>query len=331
MIAAVQDMGNYLRGQNPLLIERHWQLLTKAAFYRGGAILSSAVAGLDQALWDIAGKTHGVPVHELLGGPTRDRMRVYAWIGGDRTGDYSAGRDRPGGARSHQRRLHGAEDERAAPSSARSTRRPRPMASPSAWPPCARRSAATATSRSTATAASRAPWPSASCRCSSRYQPLFVEEAVLPEYPEAFKELAQVSSVPLATGERMFSRWEYKQLVDSGLAVWQPDPSHAGGISETRRICSMAETYDISIAPHSAIGPLCLAASLQIDFAIPNALIQEQGVGYKQAGLDNAGADILDYLVDTSVFDADRRLLRTAHEARPRHRDRRGGARAQRL
>jgi galactonate dehydratase len=100
----------------------------------------------------------------------------------------------------------------------------------------------------------------------------------------------------------MFSRWDYKQLVGQGLAVWQPDPSHAGGISETRRIAAMAETYDIAIAPHSAIGPLSLAASFQIDFAIPNALIQEQGIGYTQAGLDNEGADILDYVMDRSTF-----------------------------
>jgi galactonate dehydratase len=302
VLAAVQDMGHYLVGQNPLLIERHWQLMTKAAFYRGGAILSSAVAGLDQALWDIAGKVHGVPVHELLGGPTRDRMRVYAWIGGDRTGDYSlddiAQEARDAIAQGFTALKMNASSELSF------------IDTPAKADGVAERLAAvrSAIGRDCDIAVdchgrvSRA-MAKRLLPMLEPYQPLFVEEAVLPEYPEAFKELAQVSSVPLATGERIFSRWEYKLLVDSGLAVWQPDPSHAGGISETRRIASMAETYDIAIAPHSAIGPLALAASLQIDFAIPNALIQEQGVGYKQPGLDNSGADILDYLVDTSVFD----------------------------
>jgi galactonate dehydratase len=311
VITAVEDMAHYLLGQNPLLIERHWQLLTKAAFYRGGAILSSAVAGLDQALWDIAGKFHGVPVHELLGGPVRDRMRVYAWIGGDRTGDYTLdeiaqeARDRV--AEGFTALKMNASSELSA------------IDTPAKANGVAERLAAVRSAIGDNCDIAVDCHGRVSRAMAKRllpmlepYQPLFVEEAVLPEYPEAFKELAQVSSVPLATGERIFSRWEYKHLLGSGLAVWQPDPSHAGGISETRRIASMAETYDISIAPHSAIGPLCLAASLQIDFAIPNALIQEQGVGYKQLGLDNDGADILDYLVDRSVFE-----YTDGHVARP--------------
>jgi galactonate dehydratase len=302
VLAAVEDMAHYLVGQNPLLIERHWQLLTKAAFYRGGAILSSAVAGIDQALWDIAGKTHGVPVHELLGGPVRDRIRVYAWIGGDRTGDYSAEEI----AQEARDRIADGFTALKMNASSELTFVDTPA------------KADGVAERLAAVRSAIGPDRDIAVDCHGRvsramakrllpmlepYQPLFVEEAVLPEYPEAFKELAQISSVPLATGERIFSRWDYKHLVDSGLAIWQPDPSHAGGISETRRIAAMAETYDIAIAPHSAIGPLALAASLQIDFAIPNALIQEQGVGYNQPGLDNDGADILDYLVDTSVFD----------------------------
>jgi galactonate dehydratase len=135
------------------------------------------------------------------------------------------------------------------------------------------------------------------------YQLMFVEEPSLPEYPEAIREFAQLTSIPIATGERLFSRWEYKHIIQSGIAVVQPDPSHAGGISETRRIAAMAETYDVLVAPHSAIGPIALASSLQVDFAIPNALIQEQGVGYSDPGVDSTGHDILDYLVDRSVFD----------------------------
>ena len=300
--AAVDDMADYLLGQDPLAIERHWQMLTKGAFYRGGAIISSAVAGIDQALWDIAGKVRGAPVHELLGGPVRDRMRVYAWIGGDRTGDYSpeaiAAEATDQVARGFTALKMNASSEMV------------PIDSP------AKADAVVARLQAVREAIGRdrdiaIDFHGRISRAMSRrllpllepYQPLFVEEPCLPEYPEAFKELAALSSVPIATGERLFSRWDYKHIIGSGIAVVQPDPSHAGGISETRRIAAMAETYDVLLAPHSAIGPIALAASLQVDFASPNALIQEQGVGYSDPGVDNTGSDILDYLVDRSVFD----------------------------
>jgi galactonate dehydratase len=311
--ATVHDMADYLVGQNPLTIERHWQRLTKGAFFRGGVILSSAVAGIDQALWDIAGKVHGVPVHELLGGPVRDRMRVYAWIGGDRTGDYSP-------------------DEIAAEASDQVSRgfTALKMTASSEMVPLdtpAKADGVIARLEAVRNAIGRdrdiaIDFHGRISRAMSRrllplvepYQPLFVEEPCLPEYPEAFKELAQLSSVPIATGERLCSRWEFKHVVQSGIAVVQPDPSHAGGISETRRIATMAEAYDVLLAPHSAIGPIALAASLQVDFASPNALIQEQGVGYSDPGLDNAGSDILDYLVDRSVFE-----YREGFVSRPRN------------
>src|SRR5207302_2077225 len=137
------------------------------------------------------------------------------------------------------------------------------------------------------------------------YQPLFVEEPVPPEYTHLFRELAQVSSVPLATGERLFSRWDFKKVVSSGIAVAQPDVSQASGISETRRIAALAEVFDVAVAPHCPLGPIALAASLQLDFATPNFLIQEQAITH-------FGDAFLDYLVDTSVFQ-----IRDGHFARP--------------
>jgi galactonate dehydratase len=122
---------------------------------------------------------------------------------------------------------------------------------------------------------------------------LFIEEPVLPEYTSHFGLVARSTSTPIATGERLFSRGEYKDLLRSGIAVAQPDVSHAGGISEMRRIAAMAETYDVSMAPHCAIGPIALAASLQIDFATPNFLIQEQILGTGDPG--EVLADLVDY------------------------------------
>jgi galactonate dehydratase len=295
-------MADYLVGQDPLVIERHWQMLTKGAFYRGGAILSSAVAGIDQALWDIAGKVRGAAVHELLGGPVRDRMRVYAWIGGDRTGDYSP---EAIAAEAREQVAHGFTALKMNASSEMV-----PIDTP------AKADAVVVRLEAVREAIGRdrdiaIDFHGRISRAMSRrllpmlepYQPLFVEEPCVPEYPEAFKELAELTTVPIATGERLFSRWDYKHIIQSGIAVVQPDPSHAGGISETRRIAAMAETYDVLLAPHSAIGPIALASALQLDFASPNALIQEQGVGYSEPDFDNAGSDILDYLVDRSVFD----------------------------
>ena len=302
VVAAVEDMAGYLLGQDPLAIERHWQILTRGAFYRGGAIISSAVAGIDQALWDIAGKVRGAPVHELLGGPVRDRMRVYAWIGGDRTGDYTP---QAIAAEAREQIQKGFTALKMNASSQMA-----PIDTPAKADEVIERVQAVREAIGqdrdialdfhgrVSRAMSRRLLPML-----EPYQLLFAEEPSLPEYPEAIREFTQLTSVPIATGERLFSRWDYKHIIQSGIAVVQPDPSHAGGISETRRIAAMAETYDVLVAPHSAIGPIALAASLQVDFAAPNAMIQEQGVGYSDPGADNTGSDILDYLVDRSVFD----------------------------
>ena len=122
---------------------------------------------------------------------------------------------------------------------------------------------------------------------------MFVEEPVLPELPaDVLASVVQASTVPIATGERLYSRWEFKPVLDAGVAVVQPDPSHAGGISELRRIGSLAEIYGASIAPHCPLGPISLATSLQVAFTTPNFLIQEQSVGMHYNGTDPT------YLVD---------------------------------
>ena len=302
--AAIHELADYLVDQNPLEITRLWEVLTKSGFVRGGASLSSAISGIDQALWDIAGKAYGAPVHELLGGPVRDRMRVYGWIGGDRTGDYGPGEIAQEAADQVARGLTAVKMN----ASSELDRIDRPARTLEVVDRAAAVREAIGAERDFAIDChGRVSKPMARrlLPLLEPYQPLFVEEPVLAEYPEAYAELAQLTSVPIATGERLYHRTDFQPFFEAGLAVAQPDPSHAGGISETHRIAAVAEAFDVALAPHSAIGPIALAACLQLDFASPNALIQEQGIGYREPGFDNAGSDILDYLVDPSVFGID--------------------------
>lgn len=289
---AVHELSELLVGKDPARIEDHWQLMTKGSFYRGGPVLSSAVAGLDQALWDIAGKTLGVPVHVLLGGPVRDRVRAYCWVGGDEPGaigEAVAAQVEAGftavkmNASGRMNRLPTVSDIDAVVARAAAARE--------ALGPD-RDFAVDFHGRFTA-AGARKVLPHL-----APYAPLFAEEPVLPEYTHLLGDLVASSPVPIATGERLYSRTDVLPALQAGVAVLQPDLSHAGGISEVRRIGALAETFDIPLAPHCPLGPVSLAASLQIAFATPNFLIQEQSIGIHY----NDGAEVLDYVVDPEVF-----------------------------
>ncbi|MGW9452777.1 galactonate dehydratase [Streptomyces sp. NPDC055632] len=290
--AAVDELSEYLVGQDPLRIEDHWQVLTKGGFYRGGPVLSSAVAGIDQALWDIAGKALGVPVWQLLGGNVRDRIRVYSWIGGDRPTDVAEA--------AAARRAEGFTAIKMNASA-----QLRLIDTPKAVHDIVARVASVRErvgddfdiavdfhGRLTLPMARRV------VPLLEEYLPFFVEEPVVPELSDRIGDVVRSTGIPVATGERLYSRWDFKKVLESGVAVAQPDLSHAGGISEVRRIAAMAEAYDVSLAPHCPLGPLALAACLQVGFATPNLLIQEQSLGIHY----NEGSDLLDYLVDPSVF-----------------------------
>jgi galactonate dehydratase len=290
--AAVEELADYLLGEDPLRIEHHWQVLTKGGFYRGGPILSSAVAGIDQALWDITGKVHGVPVHELLGGAVRDRVRVYAWIGGDDPvgvaeaaraqveAGFTAVKMNASGQMAHvdtPARTAGVVERVAAVREVIGDDRDMVIDFHGRIStPMARRLLALL----------------------EPYSPLFVEEPVRPEFSRDLRPLVDSTTIPLATGERLYSRWDFRDVLSSGISVAQPDLSHAGGISETRRIAAMAEAWDVALAPHCPLGPLALAASLQVAFSTPNFLIQEQSIGIHY----NRGSDLLDYLLDPTPF-----------------------------
>jgi galactonate dehydratase len=290
--AAVHELADYLVGQDPLRIEDHWQVLSKGGFYRGGPVLSSAVAGIDQALWDIAGQHLGVPVHTLLGGHVRDRVRVYAWVGGDEPSELREGVQRQvdAGFTAVKMNACGRMSPQASPAELARVVERAELARDVLGPD--RDFAIDFHGRvGVADAVRLLPLLEPT-------QPLFVEEAVLPEHVRQLPTLVRASTIPLALGERCYSRHDFLGPLQDGVRVVQPDVSHAGGISELRRIAALAETWGALLAPHCPLGPVALAASMQVAFATPNFLIQEQSLGIHYH-VDN---DLLDYVVDPSVF-----------------------------
>lgn len=285
---AVGQLSEWLIGKDPFRIEDHWQVLTKGSFYRFGIILSSAVAGIDQALWDLLGKSLGVPVHVLLGGPVRDRVRVYAWVGGDEPGEVAD---------------HVAAQVDAGMTAVK-------MNASGRMSPIATRAELAAVERRVAAAREvlgddrdvaidlHGRFTLADARriapVLEPYHPFFIEEPLVPENSHLIRQVVESTTVPISTGERLYNRQEFLPVLQAGVSVVQPDLSHAGGISEVRRIAALAETFDALLAPHCPLGPLALAASLQVGFASPNHLIQEQSVGIHY----NETAEVLDYVAD---------------------------------
>jgi galactonate dehydratase len=275
-MAAVDELAEFLIGKDPLRIEHHWQQLYRSAFFRGGSVVMSAISGLDQALWDIAGKHYGVPVYQLLGGPTRDRVRVYAhWGIHDRTdeglarararldylrerGGYTAFKAGPGGKwRAHEPPAR--IDEFVA-----NAQLMRDWVGPDV------ELAFDFHGKMTPALAVEV------CHRLIDVRPMFVEEPVPQENVDALKLVSDHVPFPIATGERLLTRWEFRPLFEKQACAYiQPDGSHAGGISELKRIANMAEVYYIHVMPHCAIGPVALTACLHVDAAIPNFLIQE--------------------------------------------------------
>jgi galactonate dehydratase len=289
---AVDELSDLLVGRDPRRIEDLWQLMTKAAFYRGGPVLSSAVAGIDQALWDILGRSLGVPVHQLLGGAVRERVRVYGWIAGDDPKQLAEAATARVEAGLTAVKMTASGRISPMPTAAETDAVVERLAAVREVLGADRDVAVDFHGRFT-TAAARRLIP-----LLAPLHPLFVEEPVLPEYAHRLADVVAASPVPVACGERLFSRTDFLPVLAAGVAVVQPDLSHAGGISEVRRIAALAEAHDALLAPHCPLGPLALAASLQVAFATPNFLIQEQSIGIHY----NTDAELLDYVLDPAPF-----------------------------
>lgn len=292
--AAVEEMTPYLIDKNPMQIEDIWNTLYRAGFYRGGPILMSAIAGIDQALWDIKGNYYNAPVYELMGGACRNKMKVYSWIGGDRPSDVAKAAKEKQEQGFKAIKMNATEElqyidtydkidavlERVA--SIRESvgkyfgiaidfhgRVHRPMAKVLA-------------------------------KKLEEFDPMFLEEPVLSENMESFADVARACNIPIATGERLFSRWDFKRLLNTGaIDIIQPDLSHAGGITEVKKIASMAEAYDVALAPHCPLGPIALSACLQVDATCHNAVIQEQSIGIHY----NENNSVLDYVFNKEDFE----------------------------
>lgn len=280
--AAVKEIEPYLVGKDARRVVHHWQAIYRHAFYRGGPILTSALSGIDQALWDIKGKALGVPVYELLGGPTRERIRVYAHartveavkeqrargFTAFKTGPYLSRRGKEG-ARGWSRFV---ETPGFVAKVAEQFAALREVVGPDADIGIDFHGAI---SPATAKLLIKALEP---------YQPMFIEEPVNCQQVDVMAEIARGTHLPIATGERIFTKWGFREILEKQAAViLQPDLCHAGGITECRLIAGMAEAYYATIAPHNPLGPISLAAGLQLAASIPNFMCQEQvslGEGY---------------------------------------------------
>lgn len=291
--SAVDELSDYLVGQDPRHIEDIWSLMYRGGFYRGGPILMSAIAGIDQALWDIKGKDLGQPIHVLLGGPVRERIRAYSWIGGDRPSDTAAAakaavaRGFTALKMNATSELHYVDSHDKVTQVLENVQAVRDAVGPNVG--------------LALDFHGRVHKPMAKLLMAelAPFHLMFIEEPVLSDYLEAIPELAALSPAPIALGERLYSRYDFKRvLMTGGVDIIQPDPSHAGGITETRKIAAMAEAYDVALALHCPLGPIALAANLQLDAVCHNAFIQEQSLGIHY----NTDNDLLDYVVDRGVF-----------------------------
>ncbi len=291
--ACVEEVTDYLIGMNPLNIEDIWTLLYRAAFYRGGPIIMSAISGIDQALWDIKGKYYNAPVYELMGGKCRTKIKVYSWIGGDRPADVAKAAKEKQMSGFKAIKMNATEELQFIDSYDKVDSVLERVAS-----------IRESTGKNFGIAIDfhgrvHKPMAKILAKKLEEFDPMFIEEPVLCENMEVFKEIAASCNIPIATGERLFSKWDFKRLLQAGgVDIIQPDLSHAGGITEVKKIASMAEAYDIALAPHCPLGPIALSACLQIDATCYNAVIQEQSIGIHY----NVGKSVLDYIKNPEDF-----------------------------
>lgn len=292
VVAGAYEIGQKLIGRDPFEIERLWQEMHRS-FFRGGPINGTVVSGLEMALWDIKGKALDLPVYELLGGAARDKIRVYSWIGGDRPSDV---------AEQAQERV----DKGFSAIKMNATSELHYIDSYNKVQAVVDRVASIREQVGDKLEIGidfhgrvHRPMAKVLAKALEPYHPMFLEEVVLPENWESFSDISSEVAVPLATGERLYTRWQFKNLFRQGAVdIVQPDVALCGGILETRKIAAMAEAFDMACAPHAPYGPVSLASTLQVDACTPNVFIQEQSLGIHY----NQGFDLLDFVKNKEIF-----------------------------
>ena len=307
-------------------IEDIWQIAYRGGFYRGGPVMMSALSGLDQALWDLNGKAAGLPAWQMLGGKVRDKVRAYAWIGGDRPHEAAEA--------AAARRSQGFSAVKM-----NATAELDFLGTPKVLDEVVERVRAVQAEGLDVGldfhGRVHKPMSKQLARLLEPLGLLFIEEPLLSEHPEGIAQISQLVSTPIALGERLYSRWDFKPFLASGAVdIIQPDLSHAGGISECRRIAAMAEAFDVAVAPHCPLGPLALGSCLQLAGCTANVVLQEMSLGIHY----NVGHDLLSFVSNPDVLtpvagflpipaapglgvDIDEAGVRKAHEQRHRWRN----------
>ncbi len=293
LAAKITELSDFVIGLDPRRIEDIWQMLYRNGCYRGGPVLMSAISGLDTALWDIKGRALGVPIYELLGGPVRDTVRSYCWIGGDRPRGLIEGAKALRDKGFDAVKFNICEELQMVDTYAKVDGIIQSLFE--------LRNAVGATMDLAFDFHGRVHLPIARVLLKEleSLRPIFVEDAVVSAMVESMADLARSTSIPLCIGERLHSRYDFKKVFELRAAqVINPDPAHVGGISETIRIGHWAEAYDVALAPHCPLGPIALASCLQVNAVCHNAFIQEQSLGIHY----NQGGDLLDYTLPGRGF-----------------------------
>ncbi len=293
VLACVNEYKPYLIGKDPMRIEDIQATIYRAGFYRGGGVMMSAISGIDQCLWDIKGKFFGAPVWQLMGGACRDRMRVYSWIGGDRPSDVGSAAKERMDAGFSAIKMNATDELQMIDSYEKVDAVLERVA--------AIREACGKYFGIAVDFHGRVHKPMAKVLAKKleEFDLMFIEEPVLCENMDEFKEIRRAANIPIATGERLFTKYDFKRLLETGgVDIIQPDLSHAGGITEVKKIAAMAEAYDVALAPHCPLGPIALAACLNVDATCYNAVIQEQSIGIHY----NVGKEVLDYALNKDDF-----------------------------
>ena len=287
VVGAIQDVRPFLKGKDATQIEHLWQAIYRLSFYRGGPVLNSALGGIDMALWDLRGKLLTEPIYKLLGGPTRTKIRVYTHFGGDTPEEFAenarkkvdegfrALKSGPGGV------FEMVEGPRAIHQIVKKFQAARE---------------AVGDEVDLMFDAHGDLYPAVAAQVAKELEPLhllFLEEPTLPENADAMERIARETTLPVATGERLYTVWGFREVLEKGIAdVIQPDMVHAGGISQLKKIAGMAEAYYVAVAPHNPLSPVATAACLHLDAAIPNFLIQEVVTGNREQRRELVTRDI---------------------------------------